>query len=149
MEGPVHNNIMVMTKEQRKKWWPNYYAKNKERLLAKNKSYPKKLVNSWKKAHKKRTISWFIKYKNTLKCKFCQEDTPICLDFHHLNPREKDRDISSMVAVGMSKKRIMDEINKCIVVCANCHRKINVGLINAGGEYKPQIDRSQDKSRVD
>lgn len=62
-------------------------------------------------------------------CKFCPEKTPICLDFHHLNPKEKDKSIAHLIAY-KNKARIEAEIKKCIVVCANCHRKIHANLIS-------------------
>ena len=42
------------------------------------------------------------------------------LDFHHFDPKQKTKPISVMY--GCSKKRIAKEINKCIVLCSNCHR---------------------------
>ena len=61
-------------------------------------------------------------------CSCCPEKEPVCLDFHHLNPDEKDQSISHMLeySVDLLKK----EIDKCILVCSNCHRKIHAGLIN-------------------
>lgn len=71
---------------------------------------------------------WFVEYKKQFKCKFCAEDCYVCLDFHHLNPTEKDLDVSSMVA-RRSRPALLKELAKCICVCSNCHRKIHAGLI--------------------
>lgn len=71
---------------------------------------------------------WFVEYKKQFKCKFCTEDCYACLDFHHLNPAEKDLDVSSMVA-RRSRPALLKELAKCICVCSNCHRKIHAGLI--------------------
>ena len=49
-------------------------------------------------------------------------------DFNLINHslrKNKDNAVSNMVAAGYSKERIMKEINKCIVLCANCHRKVH------------------------
>ena len=46
------------------------------------------------------------------------------LEFHHLNPEEKDFSISS-AGTTRSFERIKKEIDKCILVCANCHREIH------------------------
>ncbi|HLO47633.1 MAG TPA: hypothetical protein VK211_04325 [Kamptonema sp.] len=49
------------------------------------------------------------------------------LDFHHLSPKYKDFKISGR---SVSFDTIVPELNKCILVCANCHREIHAGLIN-------------------
>jgi hypothetical protein len=62
-------------------------------------------------------------------CKACKkENDPVCLDFHHLDPTKKDLSIAKLVS-NKSKQRMLDEIKKCVVVCANCHRKIHAGKI--------------------
>lgn len=66
---------------------------------------------------------WFQEYKATLCCERCGENHPACLDFHHLNPAEKDFNISEMLTKYGSKKRILEEVAKCVVLCSNCHRK--------------------------
>jgi hypothetical protein len=60
-------------------------------------------------------------------CAYCNEKEDCCLDFHHL--RDKQGHVTSMI--GKSVGQICAEIAKCIVVCANCHRKIHGGLIVA------------------
>ncbi len=45
---------------------------------------------------------------------------PICYDFHHVNPSEKEFTISENMLVGL--ERFQKEISKCILLCANCHR---------------------------
>ena len=57
-------------------------------------------------------------------CSNCSETDWRCLDFHHVNPQDKDDSVTQLVVNGNSKKRILKEIEKCIVLCANCHRKI-------------------------
>ena len=56
-------------------------------------------------------------------CSRCDEDDPVCLDFHHLDGAEKKMSVGKMIAFGYGKDRIEAEIEKCIVLCANCHRK--------------------------
>jgi hypothetical protein len=70
----------------------------------------------------------FKEYKNTLYCTVCGESETICLDFHHLDPTQKEGTISSMIAA-IGKKRLDEEIEKCVVVCSNCHRKIHANII--------------------
>ena len=69
---------------------------------------------------------WLKEYKLTLKCIKCPETHPACLDFHHRDPTEKESNISRIVAVkGWSIEHILEEIKKCDVLCANCHRKLH------------------------
>jgi hypothetical protein len=68
---------------------------------------------------------WFLKFKHTLSCQACPETHHACLDFHHRNPSEKVDSISSMIVRGLSIKTILLEIEKCDVLCSNCHRKIH------------------------
>lgn len=72
------------------------------------------------------------KIKKQTGCVICGEDEVICLDFHHLSEHKKERNVSDMVRFGPSWDTLQQEIDKCIVVCSNCHRKIHGGLINIG-----------------
>ena len=50
---------------------------------------------------------------------------PAIIDFHHKKDKKKEMAISFMVANGYSIAKIKEELSKCQVVCANCHRKIH------------------------
>ena len=70
--------------------------------------------------------TWLNDYKTTLQCSKCTENHPACIDFHHRDPNEKEVNISQIVKKkGWCKDRIMEEIKKCDVLCANCHRKLH------------------------
>lgn len=45
------------------------------------------------------------------------------LDLHHVDPAEKDIHVSAMWTY--TEARILNEISKCIVLCANCHREVH------------------------
>ena len=51
------------------------------------------------------------------------------LEFHHLNPQEKDFSISSAKFTKFDN-RIIEELNKCALVCRNCHAEIHAGVID-------------------
>lgn len=78
------------------------------------------------------------KYRNTIKqrlveykggkCQICGYNRCInALEFHHLNPKEKDFTISGGTK---SFDSLKPEVDKCILVCSNCHREIHAGLIS-------------------
>jgi len=62
-------------------------------------------------------------FKTGNPCK-CGENYSACLEFHH-NIKSKEINISDAISRGWSMERIMKEIEKCIVLCANCHRKLH------------------------
>ena len=63
------------------------------------------------------------------KCACCGYNKCIqALEFHHLNPAEKDFSFSDNTNRSWEDTR--KEIQKCILVCANCHREIHYGLID-------------------
>ncbi len=54
-------------------------------------------------------------------CKHCGNVFhPAVYEFHHLDPTTKDRDPSKMLS--LSWERIIKELDKCLLLCANCHR---------------------------
>ena len=71
---------------------------------------------------------WVRELKSTLACTACGENHPATLDFHHRNPQEKDLEISKMSTYGWSVERMQKEIDKCDVLCSNCHRKLHHDL---------------------
>ena len=103
-----------------------YKDKEKQResqrkFYKKNKSY---YAN--KRSQRQKNIRAFINdYKSGLKCKKCPENHISCLDFHYKNPDEKETTIANMHRTGWKRERILKEIKKCIVLCANCHRKLH------------------------
>lgn len=66
---------------------------------------------------------WFMDLKVGLKCSKCGFDHPAALDFHHINPNEKEFNISlSKSAYKSNKEGLLKEMEKCIILCSNCHR---------------------------
>lgn len=55
-------------------------------------------------------------------CKGCGIKDFRVLDFHHRNPSEKEFDVATGVTQGYGVTRLLAEIAKCDVQCANCHR---------------------------
>ena len=71
----------------------------------------------------------FQAYKATLKCAECGEDHSYCLEFHHLDPSEKEITVTKAIQQRWSWDRIMREVDKCVVLCANCHRKLHNPMV--------------------
>lgn len=63
-----------------------------------------------------------VKYKGG-KCEICGYDKCIgVLQFHHIDPNEKDFDISKQYNNGqLDMEKFYKEVDKCLLLCANCH----------------------------
>lgn len=81
---------------------------------------------------------WLSNYKTERGCS-CGEKHPAVLQFHHRDPNEKEIDISKALFNGWSQKRLLSEIEKCDVKCANCHLKLHwKGLPNEAPQRRPR-----------
>jgi len=70
-----------------------------------------------------------VEYKGG-KCESCGYNKCIdALDFHHVNEKEKEFGLSQS-GLTRSWERTKKESDKCVLVCANCHREIHAGLLN-------------------
>ena len=96
------------------------------------KEYQRNYHRSWHQRHRakrlakvyerKAAIREYIQgLKNQLCCAVCGERHPATLQFHHLNSEDKTFAIGKAVYRGFSLDKIKKEIQKCIVLCANCH----------------------------
>ncbi len=110
----------MKTKEEklatRREWYKKNKKNERERLRKSNKIVRGKL------------FTWYHEYKSKLKCEICSENHPACLDFHHKDSSEKQKEISVCIRDGWSKERIIKEISKCQVICSNCHRKFHSSI---------------------
>jgi hypothetical protein len=62
-------------------------------------------------------------------CKICNYNKCIgALEFHHLDPSKKEFGLS-INGVTKKYKDMLKEAKKCILVCANCHRELEAGII--------------------
>ncbi|THE66854.1 hypothetical protein D8Y22_00135 [Salinadaptatus halalkaliphilus] len=66
---------------------------------------------------------WLYDQKSGEACSRCGTDTVACLDFHHVEDEEKLLAVGRMVTYGYGTEAIRTEIEKCEILCANCHRK--------------------------
>lgn len=69
-----------------------------------------------------------LEYKGG-KCIVCNYNKYIgALEFHHLDPKQKDFSLSDMSSRSFTKE-IKKELDKCILVCSNCHKEIHGNLV--------------------
>lgn len=97
-----------------KEYAKNHYQKNKS-------LYIKRAFKS-SVLYRKRNQQFICDYLLNHPCVDCDESDIIVLDFDHKNQKTKTIEISKMIS-NYSWERILEEIEKCDVRCANCHRR--------------------------
>lgn len=101
--------------EKKKQYEREWYAKNKSRRLEIN--------HKWRD----KRVKFFKEIKSCMICNHCGERNPVCLEFHHKNPEEKDLEIATAM-YRWSQRKLEQEIAKCMVLCSNCHKKEHARL---------------------
>jgi len=127
-------------KEQKDAQHRQYVQENRERVNAlRRKSYQNNKEKEKVRMHKQyQDNPAYFNDRNVMKrqelreflqqqkqgraCIRCGNSDCRVLDFHHLDKDEKDGGLGQAVARNWSKERILREIAKCEVLCANCHR---------------------------
>lgn len=92
-----------------------HYNSNEEYYKNKSKNYNLSLRN------------WLTNYKKNLSCSQCGESRWWVLDFHHRDPEKKEGNINNIL-FSKGKEKTLEEISKCEVLCANCHRDVHYKL---------------------
>ncbi len=77
---------------------------------------------------------YIYEYLSTHICEDCGEYDFTVLTFHHVQGKKK-MNISDMATRGYSLDAIQEEINKCIVLCYNCHMRREVEK-KSGGRFR-------------
>lgn len=76
---------------------------------------------------RKKIRAMAVEYKGG-KCEICGYDRCVdALEFHHRNPSQKDFSVSSDGCT-RSWARVKTELDKCQMLCANCHRETHAKL---------------------
>ena len=110
-----------------------YKKENKHNSLCKA-CFNSYCVNRW--VHRKIEA---IKYKGgkCANCALCYPAEPYFIfDFHHLNPREKEVQWTKLRL--RSWEAICAELDKCTLLCSNCHRKAHYSLAGLPG-FEPGL----------
>ena len=128
--------IIKKQKEQKSKYYNKNIKKsaqrNKEKDAENSRNYRRthsEEINKRKRSRMKEKREWLDSLKKESKCSKCGEERWFCLEYHHIDPSKKKFGIAVSVSIGYGKKRILEEIKKCIVLCANCHRKLHWDIV--------------------
>ena len=102
-------------KQKQKECAARHYLAHKKEMIA------KAAANN--KVARERNIAFVNEYLSTHPCTDCPESDPIVLEFDHVRGK-KYKEVSDMAQKAYSLKTIQEEIAKCEVRCANCHRRV-------------------------
>jgi chorismate-pyruvate lyase len=81
------------------------------------------------KAHKRnieirqKSLSYIGSFLRSHRCVDCGETDILVLEFDHKTRSDKYKEISRLIKTRGSLKRLVEEMSKCEVRCANCHRR--------------------------
>jgi hypothetical protein len=147
-----HKRYYEDNKEVFREQSKQYRESNREVVKARKQKYYSDPENRRKKAEKNK--EWYCKKANEVKarqlarrrerkifidgiclrygcqnpgCKWEGQFEPYQLTFHHVDPSQKEIEVAKMHS--WSYEKIVAEINKCIVLCRNCHPLADRGLI--------------------
>ena len=81
---------------------------------------------------------WFKGLTKDISCVVCGENERCCIDFHHLagDPFKHrtakgnlHHGVTGILHHTMNKTKVLEEMEKCITICSNCHRKVHAGKL--------------------
>lgn len=78
-----------------------------------------------------------IKYLGERCSKCGYSETLAALEFHHVDNKTKDNEISYLAHKGARWEEIKNELDKCVLLCSNCHKKEHHGV---GLDYSFEFD---------
>ena len=131
-EHRKEKNRQMLSRNLADSGWRKQKQEYNRQFYAEHKGYFKERTSRLNKEKKR----WVTELKTEIGCVVCEEHCAACLDFHHINPETKEDCVCNLARYSCSLEKVKEEIRKCIVLCANCHRKHKAGLISLEG-YTP------------
>ena len=121
------------TKEQDREHSRQYYAANREKVLIRTSKYAKEHRVDRNRYRRKQTRNKKAKLVASRggKCEHCQQSFihPCVYDFHHIDPTVKEFGIGfALTRTSIPIEDLLKELDKCLMLCANCHRIEHVRL---------------------
>jgi len=120
-------------RDDKKRKRREHYAKKKEEKLKK-----RQYQREW--AHKYRASHLTFRVLNRIKL---QDGCAVCgyneyhgaLEFHHINPKTKSFQLSGIRLAQHGWCKIIREMDKCVLLCSNCHKEVHNGRIELDGTF--------------
>lgn len=113
-KNKLHAQCKSCFKEHRKTYCAKHYEQYKEQYRARAKISRKKRTDQF---HNN-----MLAYLQGKVCNNCGENDIRVLEFDHLDPLTKKFGIGQSLRLGYTWSQALDEIKKCQILCANCHK---------------------------
>jgi len=105
-------------KEKQRRAEREWYQRNKEER--------KEVFRQRSAAHRKKKREWMDGIKRDTPCAHCGKTyPPKVMDWHHRPEFDKSFEIAAAMAKNVPNEKIVEEIKKCELLCANCHRLVH------------------------
>lgn len=113
--GRYHAQCKACYKEHRQTYYANHYLKYKDSYLLRARTRRERL----------RTIfrANMLEFMSGKGCLDCGENDIRVLELDHISPENKSFSVSQAVKLGYSWDEVLVEIEKCQILCANCHKR--------------------------
>ena len=95
------------------------YDKNKHAVYREKQAHK---MSGYQVVYRNKRRKAIHELKKTLSCVYCGYSNPLCIDFDHIDRSTKNGVPATMITGGYKWEDVLEEINKCQPVCANCHR---------------------------
>jgi len=113
--------------ERHPEYKSEYYDKNRERLVRgageRNRNNPARFKACVNRSHR-RNKAFMLRYFRAHGCSVCGERDATVLCCHHRDPNDKAAEVSRLLQ-NRSIERLIEEIEKCDVLCFNCHVRLH------------------------
>ncbi|HXG86253.1 MAG TPA: hypothetical protein VNI84_19695 [Pyrinomonadaceae bacterium] len=118
-----------ISKDGRASWCRACYKICWNKRYFENHAHYRKSHNASRNKIREQNARKVFEYLERHPCKNCGESDPIVLEFDHREKTDKIENISNLIAHACWR-RIESEIEKCDVLCANCHRRKSAAQFN-------------------
>ena len=122
----VYSKCKVCSSQAYEQWRLANIAKRRRDLQEWRKANPERIRKLYRDSdrHRRNTTKEWVDELKSKPCVDCgNEFETFVMDFDHRDPTTKSYVISFMVSKRMPREAILEEIAKCDLICANCHRK--------------------------
>lgn len=113
--GRLHTECKDCYKTHRQSYYQAHYKKYRDSYLQR--------ANLRRETLKEEFRTNMLAYLSNKSCLVCKESDIRVLEFDHLDPTKKKFSISQAVKLGFTWSQVMAEVEKCQILCSNCHKK--------------------------